>query len=79
LILLTLLPALATRLRPREKRPSWTGYLPGLAVLLTMCHLVVEGYRWQMVPTYLLTGLLFTLSLIPFPSYPEVSLAVRNP
>jgi predicted dienelactone hydrolase len=34
-------------------------FLPSLAVLLVLAHLVLEGYRWQMVPAYALAGLTF--------------------
>ncbi len=32
-------------------------FLPSLAVLLVLAHLVLEGYRWQMIPAYALTVL----------------------
>jgi predicted dienelactone hydrolase len=44
---------------PRSKRPRWMAFLPSLAVLLVLAHLVLEGYRWQMVPAYALTVLTF--------------------
>jgi len=56
--------ALAAHLWHAEKRPSWTNYLPGAVILLILIHLVMEGYRWQMVPTYALAILLFVLSLL---------------
>lgn len=34
-------------------------FLPSLAVLLVLIHLVLEVYRWQMVPAYALTALTF--------------------
>ena len=61
--LVTLFLALTARLWPAEKRQSWTNYLPGAAVLLILIHLVIEKYRWQMVPAYTLTALLFFLSV----------------
>jgi predicted dienelactone hydrolase len=45
------------------KRSHWIDLLPSLAVLLIVIHLVLEKYRWQMVPAYGLTLLLFLLSL----------------
>jgi len=39
-------------------------FLPSLAVLLVLAHLVLEGYRWQMVPAYALTALTF-LATVP--------------
>jgi len=59
LTLVTLLLALLSFFVPRGKRPRWTAYLPSLAVLFALIHLVFEGYRWQMVPAYGLTALLF--------------------
>ena len=59
-----LLLALIARFWRVERRPSWTYYLPGAVILLILIHLVMEGYRWQMVPTYALAILLFVLSLL---------------
>ncbi len=47
------------------KRPYWTVWLSGTAVVLTAIHLIWEGYRWQMVPAYGLTAVLLLLALIP--------------
>lgn len=58
LILLAILFSLLALLIPRSKRPRWLSLLPALAALLVVIHLVVEGYRWQMVPAYALTALL---------------------
>ncbi|MBI3158448.1 MAG: hypothetical protein HYZ26_02480 [Chloroflexi bacterium] len=38
-------------------------YLPAVTVVVTLAHLGVEGYRWQMAPAYLLTAALFVVSL----------------
>jgi predicted dienelactone hydrolase len=46
-------------LLPRSKRPRWMAFLPGLALLLVLLHLITEGCRWQMVPAYALTALTF--------------------
>jgi predicted dienelactone hydrolase len=59
LTLVSLLLALLSFFVPRGKRPRWTAYLPSLAVLFALIHLIFEGYRWQMVPAYGLTALLF--------------------
>src|SRR4030095_4186894 len=45
-------------------RPLWIRMLPAVAVLLTLIHLGVEGYRWQMIPIYVLTSILGLSSLI---------------
>jgi len=44
---------------PRSKRPRWMAFLPTLIVLLVLIHIVLEGYRWQMVPAYTLTAITF--------------------
>jgi formylglycine-generating enzyme required for sulfatase activity len=54
LILITLLLSLLSFFVSRGKRPRWTDFLPSLAVLLVLAHLVLEGYRWQMIPAYAL-------------------------
>ena len=63
LILGTLILALTANFRPAQKRPSWTNFLPGIAILFILIHLHVEGYRWQMVPAYTLAMILFVLSI----------------
>ncbi|TFH36703.1 MAG: hypothetical protein E4G99_04290 [Anaerolineales bacterium] len=64
LILVTLLLAITVRFWRTERRPRWAKYLPGLAVLLIPIQLVLEGYRWQMVPAYTLAGLLFAITTL---------------
>jgi len=59
----TLFLALGARFWPAEKRPSWVNCSTGAAILLILVHLLIEGYRWQMVPAYILAGLLFVLSV----------------
>lgn len=54
LILLAILFSLLANLIPRSRRPHWLSLLPALAALLVVLHLVIEGYRWQMVPAYAL-------------------------
>ncbi|MEM7114245.1 MAG: hypothetical protein AAF614_17555 [Chloroflexota bacterium] len=39
-----------------SERPFWLSWLSLTAVLFLVFHLLLEGYRWQMVPAYLLTG-----------------------
>ena len=41
----------------------WAKFLPAGIVVITLVRLVVEGYRWQMVPAYILTAALFLLTL----------------
>ncbi len=64
LILITLFLRLIGFSFPPIKRLRWVELLPSVAALLTGIHLVVEAPRWQMVPAYGLTLLLFLLSLL---------------
>jgi predicted dienelactone hydrolase len=45
-------------------RPLAIRLTPALALLMALMHLYVEGYRWQMLPLYVLTSLLTLSSLI---------------
>lgn len=45
-------------------RPIAIRLLPALALLITLIHFSVEGYRWQMVPLYTLTSFLGIASLL---------------
>jgi predicted dienelactone hydrolase len=47
-----------------NQRPRWLNWLPGLAALLMIAQLLIEGYRWQLVPAYVLTVLVLALMLI---------------
>ncbi|HXQ33655.1 MAG TPA: hypothetical protein VN843_06500, partial [Anaerolineales bacterium] len=44
-------------------RPFVVRVLPACALLLTLIHFAIEGYRWQMIPVYLLTLVLLLISL----------------
>ena len=58
LILIVILFSLLAYLVPINRRPRWLFLLPALAALLVLIHLVVEGYRWQMVPAYALAAIM---------------------
>lgn len=62
ILLVTLLPALIT-LFPLPNRPLRPSLFPTAALLITLLHLLWEGYRWQMLPAYLLVILILILSL----------------
>jgi len=62
-ILAILFLTLAIRFLRTEKRPAWTNYLPGVAILFILIHISVEGFHWQMVPAYFLAAVLFYLEL----------------
>ncbi len=63
LMLLVLLPVLVWPLLP-WRRPKLVDLLPTTAVVLMIIHLVIEGFRWQMIPAY---GLIVVLFLITLP------------
>lgn len=46
-----------------RRRPLYINLLPSLALILTLVHLVVEKYRWQMLPVYFFVVLFFILSI----------------
>ena len=62
LMLLAILPVLVWPLLPWQ-RPRWVDFLPGTAVILLIIQLIVEGYRWQMLPAYVLVIMLFLVTL----------------
>ncbi|MDX1641612.1 MAG: hypothetical protein R3220_07930 [Balneolaceae bacterium] len=55
ILLTTLLVYSGTFFIKPEKRPLILQYLPLSALLFLLLHLLVEGFRWQIVPAYLLT------------------------
>jgi hypothetical protein len=60
-----LLPILlAIYLSWRRPHPLWIQLLPPLALIALAFHLTIEGYRWQMLPVYILTGNMFLLSFL---------------
>lgn len=63
LILLAILLSLLGYLVPKSRRPRWLFLLPALAALFIVIHLLVEGYRWQMVPAYAL-GAIVVLGMV---------------
>ena len=38
----------------RRPRPFWIRMLPALTFIASVLHLIIEGYRWQMIPLYVL-------------------------
>ncbi|MDX1662295.1 MAG: hypothetical protein R3272_00780 [Candidatus Promineifilaceae bacterium] len=59
LILLAILPSLLLPILSDGRRFGRRFEFPALALILVIVHLVLEGYRWQMVPAYLLALFLF--------------------
>ena len=58
----TLLFALITLLFGRS-RSRWSVYIPGFALFVGLCQVVIEGARWQMIPAYVFISILFLISL----------------
>jgi len=48
----------------RHPYPFWIRFLPAFALIITAVHLMIEGYRWQMIPLYVLTGIMAALSFL---------------
>jgi predicted dienelactone hydrolase len=48
---------------PLHNSIGWIEFLPPSIICLTIVHLISERYRWQMLPSYSLTALLFLLTL----------------
>lgn len=53
-----LLPAVLLAFVPVRRRPRWIAFIPLVALVLIGAQLLVEGYRWQMVPAYVVTAIL---------------------
>lgn len=62
-ILLALLVLVLGVLIPRLGRAPALRFVCWAGALLTVLHLALEGYRWQMVPAYVLTAIFLALSL----------------
>jgi predicted dienelactone hydrolase len=62
-ILLLDLAALLAISLPFFRQFRWLRFLPAVIICLTLVHLVVEQYRWQMVPSYMMTAALFLFTL----------------
>ena len=45
-------------------RPLVIRFAPTVVLIITFIHLYIEGYRWQMIPLYILTSLLVISSLM---------------
>ncbi len=62
IILLNLVALLATCL-PFFLQFRWLRFLPAVVICLTLVHLIVEQYRWQMAISYVMTATLFLFTL----------------
>lgn len=69
LIPLTLTIYILLPLFSGRENPRIINFLSVLAVIEVVIHLIFEGYRWQMIPIYLITGMIF-ITTIPELSQP---------
>ena len=63
LIVLLNLTALLMVYIPSRFQQRWFKFSPAAIVVITLAQLLLEQYRWQMVPAYLLTAVLFLRTL----------------
>jgi predicted dienelactone hydrolase len=63
LILIALFLSIIPFLINAFKRPKWTHFVPLVTIFLIIIHVLAEGYRWQMVPAYVLAFLIFIVTL----------------
>ena len=64
LILLSGFIALIGFFFPARKRPRFFAFVPFLSAIFVLIHLVLEKYRWQMVPAYVVVLCLVLLCLL---------------
>lgn len=62
-MLVALVPAVAALFVARRHRPQWWTLLSVVPVVVGLAHVLIEGYRWQMVPAYVLAVLSLTVAL----------------
>lgn len=70
-ILLSAFVFLAGFFFPKRKRPRFFISVPFLSGILILIHLVLEKYRWQMVPAYVFVFGLVLFSLLQIGKAPE--------
>lgn len=56
-------------------RPAPIRFLPVAALIVVLIHILIEGYRWQMIPLYALTVLLAALAFFHVETKTVASLA----
>lgn len=62
-LLIALALTLVTSFIPWSKRPGWLRFLPAFPAIVLLLQVFVEGYRWQMIPAYALSGIVFLAGL----------------
>lgn len=63
-LLVAIVPAVAALFAARHRRPRWLLPFAIVAVVAGVAHLLIEGYRWQMVPAYALAALFLIAALV---------------
>jgi dienelactone hydrolase len=58
MVVLAVLPPVFSLLTPGRTVAVWMHWLPFLAAALALAQLLLEGYRWQMLPAYLVVAFL---------------------
>ena len=66
LLILVNLMALLWPLLSGKIRRQWLVFVPGVSFLLLFAHIASEGYRWQMLPAYLSSVIVFVGGLLGF-------------
>jgi len=61
LVLIALFASVMGFFIPRKNRPRFLVFLPAAAAVFALVHIVLEGYRFQMAPAYILTGTLLVI------------------
>lgn len=61
---------------PFFTRLSFIKFIPPLALLVCIAHLAFEGYRWQMIPLYVLTA---ALALANLPAFFKTDSPIASP
>ena len=59
------------------RQPRNNRFIPAVILTLVVLHLLLEGYRWQMIPLYILTGLVFWAGL-PALLHPGPALRIQG-
>src|SRR5215471_534522 len=58
MVLIAALPPVFGLLTPERTPGAWVHILPLLAAVIALAQLVLEGFRWQMLPAYIVIGFL---------------------
>jgi len=62
-IAILILASLVEPLIRWHNKPRWLAFVPSALLLVVVAQILLEGYRWQMVPLYLFAVILFALTL----------------